>query len=104
MFRYRGHMAGWGDGGFPVFGLVMMIGFVVLVVVGVILLVRLMRTPVPAVGAPAPFAPPPPGPRPDPALTELRMRYARGEVSRDEYVRMATDLGGAPPPAEPPPA
>ncbi len=30
---------------------------------------------------------------PDEALAQLRLRYARGEVSRDEYVQMAADLG-----------
>ena len=51
------------------------------------------------------------GPRPpafDPALNELRVRYARGEVSRDEYLRAASDLGAPIPPSEspspPPPA
>ena len=43
----------------------------------------------------------------DPALNELRMRYARGEVSRDEYLRAASDLGAPISPPEspvPPPA
>lgn len=47
----------------------------------------------------------------DPALTALRLRYARGEVSRDDYLRMAADLGDvdalshlpSPPPTSPPP-
>ena len=33
------------------------------------------------------------GPEFDPAISELRLRYARGEVSRDEYLRVAGDLG-----------
>ena len=36
----------------------------------------------------------------DPALNELRVRYARGEVSRDEYLRAARDLGAPTPPPE----
>lgn len=40
--------------------------------------------------------------RPDPALAELRLRYARGEVTQEEYLIRAYDLGGhatyAPPP------
>lgn len=32
-------------------------------------------------------------PVPDEALTELRLRYARGEVSREDYLRAAADLG-----------
>ncbi|HEX7525507.1 MAG TPA: SHOCT domain-containing protein [Gaiellaceae bacterium] len=41
----------------------------------------------------------PPG-GPDP-LAVARMRYARGEIGRDEYVQLAQDLGEAPA-AEPP--
>jgi uncharacterized membrane protein len=29
----------------------------------------------------------------DPAISQLRMRYAQGEISRDDYVRIASDLG-----------
>jgi putative membrane protein len=40
----------------------------------------------------------------DPAVNELRLRYARGEISRDEYLRTAADLGAPlPPPDAPPP-
>jgi hypothetical protein len=45
----------------------------------------------------------------DPALAELRLRYARGDVSREDFLRTSADLGGSepapvePPPAEPPP-
>jgi hypothetical protein len=35
-----------------------------------------------------------PGP-PDP-LTHVRMRYANGEISRDEYLQVTRDLGGTP--------
>jgi uncharacterized membrane protein len=41
----------------------------------------------------------------DPALEELRLRYARGEVGRDEFVTTEADLRGiapAPPAPEPP--
>ena len=44
-------------------------------------------------------APPPPPAHADPALNEARLRYARGEISRDDYLRIATDLTGQPPPA-----
>jgi uncharacterized membrane protein len=38
-----------------------------------------------------------------PGLDELDMRYARGEVSRSEYLERRADLSGiAPPPAPPP--
>ncbi|MDP8954119.1 MAG: hypothetical protein M3N37_04230 [Actinomycetota bacterium] len=29
----------------------------------------------------------------DEALAPLRLRYARGEISRDEYLQVAADLG-----------
>jgi uncharacterized membrane protein len=47
---------------------------------------------------------------PDPALEAARMRYARGEIGRDDFLRLSGDLGGrtgdAIPPAPPdaPPA
>jgi putative membrane protein len=43
----------------------------------------------------------------DPALEELRLRYARGEVGREEFVATEADLRRlpvAPPPPEPPAA
>ena len=43
-------------------------------------------------------------PRVDSALAELRMRYARGEIDRDEFVGRSADLGEAFPPAPPPAA
>ena len=73
-----------------------------------------------AAAGPPPFnwPVPPPGGRlhrpGDPALTALRLRYARGEVSRDDYLRIAADLGDVdalsrtpappPPPGAPRPA
>jgi putative membrane protein len=32
--------------------------------------------------------------RPDSALEELRLRYARGEMSREEFLQRSQDLGG----------
>ena len=40
----------------------------------------------------------------DPALAALRLRYARGEPSREEFLRTSADLGAPPPVGEPPPA
>ena len=34
----------------------------------------------------------------DAAVESVRLRYARGEIDRDEFVRVSSDLG-APPPA-----
>jgi len=45
--------------------------------------------------------------RPDVALEHARYRYARGEIGRDEFIQISTDLGvplDAPPPPPPPPA
>jgi hypothetical protein len=39
-----------------------------------------------------------PGGPPDP-LTHVRMRYANGDISRDEYLQVTKDLGGTPEPA-----
>jgi len=36
--------------------------------------------------------------QPDP-LTHVRMRYANGEISREEYRQVTNDLGGTPEPA-----
>lgn len=36
------------------------------------------------------------------AVEIVRERYARGEINRDEFLRMKADLEGTPPPAEPP--
>lgn len=47
------------------------------------------------VGVPAPAAP-------DGALQELRLRYARGDLDRDEYVQRFRDLGGEGPEPAPP--
>jgi putative membrane protein len=45
-----------------------------------------------------------PMPRSDPALEELRLQYARGDVSREEFVQRSRDLGATvPEPEEPPP-
>jgi hypothetical protein len=42
-------------------------------------------------------APPPP----NPAMAELEMLYARGEVKRADYLTRRADLTGVPPPAPP---
>jgi uncharacterized membrane protein len=46
-------------------------------------------------------------PRPDAALEHIRMRYAQGEIDRDQYLQITRDLSGAEPggpAAEPPPS
>jgi putative membrane protein len=39
---------------------------------------------------------------PDDALHELRLRYARGEMDRQEFVQRYRDLGGRQPPSDEP--
>ena len=92
MFRY-----GHGPGAFhhTVFAALLLALFVALfaalVVLGVIAVVRMRRNPH---GRPAPFQRgTPPGPAIDPALTELRVRYARGDIDWDEYAQRASNLG-----------
>ena len=50
------------------------------------------RTPALA-GVGAPAGPPPALPPRDNAQEELRVRYARGDIDRSEYLQRATDLG-----------
>ena len=84
-------------------GIVMLVMFAVLIGVIIWAVVRITRTEA-AKRAPALTGPPPPpvaavgAPAEDPVLTALRLRYARGEIDRDEYVRVASDLGLTPPP------
>lgn len=44
---------------------------------------------------------PPQPPPPSPALAELEMLYARGEVNRTEYLARRADLAGPAPPQPP---
>ena len=77
--------------------------FMALVVVGVVWIMRRVL-PAPGVQAVAPAAIPAAA---DPAVAALRMRYASGEVSPDDFRQRMQDLTGraepAPPPAEPGP-
>ena len=69
--------------------------FLVLVAAVVWLVVREVRhrrTPVTAVGTG-----PAVGATHDAALEQLRLRYARSEIDRDEYLERLHDLGGTPP-------
>jgi uncharacterized membrane protein len=51
-----------------------------------------------------PHAPSGPWQPRDEALNAARMRYARGELDREEYFRVVEDLTGIPRPVEQPPA
>jgi putative membrane protein len=87
------------DGGFHWFGIVPLLLFAVLIVVIVWAVIRLTREGGALVGAGATggtMGAPMPVARPDGALEELRLRYARGEMSREDYAQRLADLGGDP--------
>lgn len=87
MFRYYPGLH-HGPGVFAWFFLALLAALVVL---GVIALVRMWSHPQGRFTHVQPG--PPPTPPVDPALTELRVRYARGEISWEDYVKRAGDLG-----------
>lgn len=95
MFRYGFHH---GPG---VFGWLFLAFLIVAVVIGVIALVRMWSWRGTSFASPRP-GPPPAGPWTDPALTELRTRYPRGDISFDEYVEHAGRLGFPIPPGTSP--
>jgi putative membrane protein len=77
--------------GHPFLALLVVLVLVALVCLAVVWAFRLTRGPRPAALA----AGMPPR---DPALDSVRMRYARGEIGRDEFLQTSADLG-APLPA-----
>lgn len=84
LFDMYGH---WGNGP-GVFG--WLFPFVVLAALVGFAAWALVRT----TGRGQPVAGPSPSPSGvDPALAALRLRYARGEISREEYLAAAADLG-----------
>jgi putative membrane protein len=76
--------------------LVLFIALVVAVVWLVVREVRRRRAQPALAGPSATFRTPTP-PGYDDALEQLRLRYVRGEIERDEYLRKVEDLGGTPP-------
>ena len=108
MFRY-------GPSGFHhapgVFGWLFLALIAALLVLGVIALVRLWGTPR-SRGLSFPMGTPP-SPGVDAAIAELRLRYARGDITWEEYVQRSSNLGfpfppgtgpsGSPPGTRPPP-
>ena len=75
--------------------LLFLVAALTLLVLGVVWLVRTLAqggqpavTPAPAAAMLAP------APGLDPALAELRLRYARGDVDRDTYLQSFADLTG----------
>ncbi|HZN12897.1 MAG TPA: hypothetical protein VFB78_01410 [Acidimicrobiales bacterium] len=100
--EYIHHASNW-DRFAHLIALLLLAGLVTLVVV---LVLRLINRTVPAaagVAAPAPHATTAPA-TDDAALAQLRLRYANGDVDRDDYLRIAADLGAAVPTPDEPPA
>jgi putative membrane protein len=83
--RAFGHHTWWWLFG----GILPLLLFLVLMGLGFWLLMRATARPWATVAAAA--APV----KPDLALEEVRLRYARGEVSREEFVQRTRDLGGS---------
>jgi len=107
-------MFGHNPGGFHhpgVFGWLFFAVVLALLIVGIVVLVRLWSTSHYR-GTWAPTATMPPLGT-DPAITELRIRYARGDMTWEEYVQRSTNLGyplypgtgltGSPPGTQPSP-
>jgi putative membrane protein len=96
MRHYHDYDGGWGHLGW-IMPLAMMIVFVVLAVYLISRLTSGHHT--------APIAPaaPPPTAGADAALVRARLRYAAGEIDRDQYVRLVRDLGGDVPLEQQPP-
>lgn len=82
------HFGPWGLVGFVV-PLLLLVG---LIVAGVWAVQRLTTRGGASAGPATPVAASPA--RADPALDELRLRYARGEIGREEFLQRTGDLGG----------
>lgn len=83
----RGHDGWWGGPLHLIFFLLL----VALLVVAIVWLFRRLTGPGPA----ASVSDPAPGVSDDAAVAALRLRYARGEVARDEFLRTMDDLIGS---------
>jgi uncharacterized membrane protein len=80
-------------------GVVLLVMFAVLIGVIVWAVLHITRAEAAKRGPAVPGTPPPPfAGQEDPALSALRMRYARGEIDRAEFARVAADLGVSLPP------
>jgi putative membrane protein len=95
---------GVGVGAHWVIGLVFLVLLALAVIAAVVVIVRLAgRHPMGPIFGPGPGAWGP-GPGPHHALAELDLRYARGEIERNDYLQRRADLLGQPYPASGSPA
>jgi|GEM_PF-777671 len=85
-----GDMMGGGmmGGGFMWFWAIFWVVVLALLVAGAIWLARTLTRPSSPPGGPA---------GPSPARTELDLRYARGDLTREEYLQRRADLDGGQP-------
>ena len=89
-----------GDPGFDVLSFILWSLLIAALVAGIALLVISIRRTAAAPSGVMPIAPV----ARDDALAQLRLRYARGDVSRDEFLQASADLTGTPLPEQPPPS
>lgn len=95
-FAIRGAVGHAGfDTGVSVLAVVLRFTVWVLLIIAAVWVIREILA---TIRARRPSAPP----QPNPALAELEMLYARGEVTRADYLSRRADLAGIPPPATPP--
>jgi uncharacterized membrane protein len=94
------HYGGPSAYGWTVFALQLVIVLGIVWLVASLLLGGRLGRGRPAVAAAGPVLPPRAG---DDALAVLRMRYARGEIERDQYLQATADLGGETETEPPPP-
>lgn len=73
-------MYDWGYGGYDMWGFIVMVFMMALVAVGIVLVVRYLSQ---GNGTPRPS---------QSALDVLKMRYAKGELSKDEFEKMKKDI------------
>ena len=83
-------------------GFLFLLVLLVLVVLAVVLIVRTVQSRKPPLAEPPWRSMQPAAPPVDPVFSELRMRYARGEIGRDEYLQRVADLGYGPAAGPPP--
>lgn len=94
-FWGAGMMGGtWMGGSWAGWGLGALVGLVVIVAVVYFLAKAIQATPSPPAYAPYPYAPLPSAASAIDPRAILDTRYAKGEITRDEYLRMRADLEG----------